>query len=84
MPVSFKEFSKNPVIGTLFIALCGIGYLYIDGRNMNTEIISAQNKKISVLEVKIDRLTDRVRLSDSMMSSAQSKIKTLQELGKIK
>lgn len=84
MPVSFKDFAKNPVVGTLFIAICGIGYMYMDSKNQNDAIMEAQNKKIHILELKVDKLVDRVRLSDSMMSSAQSKIKTLQELGKIK
>lgn len=84
MPVSFKDFAKNPVVGTLFIAICGIGYMYMDSKNQNDSIIEAQNKKIFVLEVKVDKLVERVRVSDSMMSSAQAKIKTLQELGKIK
>lgn len=83
MPVSFKDFAKNPVVGTLFIAICGIGYIYMDAKGQNDAILDAQNKKISVLELKVDKLVERVRVSDSLMSSAQSKIKTLQELGKI-
>ena len=30
LPISFKEFAKNPVVGTLFIVLIAIGYLYVD------------------------------------------------------
>jgi hypothetical protein len=32
LPVSFSEFSKEPVKAILFIALLAIGYLYVDSR----------------------------------------------------
>jgi hypothetical protein len=31
MPISFEQFSKDPVKGLLFIVLIAIGYLYVDG-----------------------------------------------------
>ena len=31
-PISFEQFSKDPVKGLLFITLIVIGYLYIDGK----------------------------------------------------
>ncbi len=34
-PISFKEFSKDPVKGLLFIVLIAIGYLYVDGKMTN-------------------------------------------------
>jgi hypothetical protein len=37
-----------------------------------------------MLEVKVDQLTLQLRKSDSALSAASSKIKVLQELGKIK
>ena len=83
-PISFKEFSKDPVKGLLFIVLLAIGYLYVDIKLSNKEIQEGQNKKIELLEVKVDQLTLQLRKSDSDLSAATSKIKVLQELGKIK
>lgn len=83
-PISFKEFSKDPVKGLLFIVLLAIGYLYVDIKLSNKEIQEGQNKKIELLEVKVDQLTLQLRKSDSALSAATSKIKVLQELGKIK
>jgi hypothetical protein len=83
-PISFKEFSKDPVKGLLFIVLLVIGYLYVDIKLSNKEIQEGQNKKIELLEVKVDQLTLQLRKSDSALSAATSKIKVLQELGKIK
>jgi archaellum component FlaF (FlaF/FlaG flagellin family) len=61
-----------------------IGYLYVDIKLSNKEIQEGQNKKIELLEVKVDQLTLQLRKSDSDLSAATSKIKVLQELGKIK
>lgn len=84
MPVTFKEFSKEPVKALMFICLVAVGYLYIDGKVSNTSQIKSQNKKIEVLEAKIDALTSQLRKSDSTASALASKITVLQELGKIK
>lgn len=83
-PVSFKEFSKDPVKGLLFIVLIAIGYLYIDGKLNYTNQIEKQNQKIELLETKVDMLTNQLRRSDSALAAAISKIAVLQELGKIK
>ena len=83
MPISFKEFSKNPVIGTLFVVLIAIGYLYIDVRKTFTDQATNQSTKIDKLEVKDEALHEAVRKLDSSLSSANSKLSTLEQLGKI-
>ena len=83
-PITFKEFSKDPVKGLLFIVLVAIGYLYVDIKLSNKDIQTSQNQKIEVLETKVDALTNQLRKSDSALSAAVSKITVLQELGKIK
>ena len=83
-PISFKEFSKDPVKGLLFIVLIAIGYLYVDIKLSNQDIQDKQNQKIQALEIKVDMLTTQLRKSDSALSAAVSKITVLQELGKIK
>lgn len=83
-PITFQEFSKDPVKGLLFIVLIAIGYLYVDIKLSNKDIQSKQNEKIEILETKIDGLTNQLRKSDSALSAAMSKIAVLQELGKIK
>lgn len=84
LPLSFKEFAKEPVKGIMFLCLIAVGYLYVDGKlNYNSQI-EKQGEKIEHLEQKVEQLTDQLRRSDSALSSAISKITTLQELGKIK
>lgn len=82
-PVSFKEFSKDPIKGLLFIVLIAIGYLYVDIKMSNNEIVKKQDVKIQVLEEKVDVLSNQLRRSDSALAAAVSKIGLLQELGKI-
>lgn len=84
LPISFKEFAKEPVKGLMFICLVAVGYLYVDGKVNYSNQIEKQGQKIDVLETKVDLLTNQLRKSDSALSSAMSKISTLQELGKIK
>ena len=83
-PITFKEFSKDPVKGLMFICIVAVGYLYVDIKMSNTAIQDRQNAKIEVLETKINVLTDQLRRSDSTASALDSKINVLQELGKIK
>jgi len=84
LPISFEQFSKDPVKGFLFITLIAIGYLYIDQKLMYTEQIERQGSKIEKLEAKIDALGIQLKRSDSLLSATTSKILVLQELGKIK
>lgn len=83
-PISFKEFSKDPVKGLLFIVLIAIGYLYVDIKLSNQDIQKKQDAKIEALETKVSILVEQLRKSDSTSSALASKINVLQELGKIK
>ncbi len=83
-PISFKEFSKNPVVGTMFIVLIAIGYLYIDIRGVFEEQSIKQEQRIEKLETKVEVLSDLLRVTDSALASANMKIITLESLGEIK
>jgi hypothetical protein len=84
VPISFEQFSKDPVKGFLFITLLAIGYLYVDQKVQYTDQIEKQGHKIEKLEAKIDALSIQLKRSDSLLSATTSKILVLQELGKIK
>ncbi len=83
-PISFKEFSKNPVVGTMFIVLIAIGYLYIDIRGVFEEQSIKQEQRIEKLETKVEVLSNILRITDSALASANMKIITLESLGEIK
>lgn len=83
LPVSFDQFSKNPVAAVAFCMLLAVGYLYLDQKASYNKLIESQGNKIASLEQRIIILTDQVRRSDSLLSAATSQINTLRSLGKI-
>jgi hypothetical protein len=82
-PISFKEFSKDPVKGLLFIVLIAIGYLYVDGKMTNKDIITKQDAKIEKLETKIDTLEDQLRIFIGQAAAAEAKNEVVNKLNKI-
>lgn len=83
LPINFKEFSKNPVVGTMFIVIVGISALYIDIRSTFHSQIEAQGNKIEKLENKMDTMSQSLIKCESAMSGASAKLSTLESLGKI-
>lgn len=83
-PLSYNQFSKDPVKGFLFITLFAIAYLYIDQKIQYTEQIEKQGAKIENLEAKIDALGVQLKRSDSLLAATTAKLLTLKELGAIK
>jgi hypothetical protein len=83
MPLSFKDFSKNPIIGTMFLVIIGISALYIDIRSTFHDQIDSQGTKIEKLEAKMDVMSEALIKCESSMSGAAAKLSTLESLGKI-
>ena len=80
MPVSFEQFSKDPVKGLLFIVLVAIGYLYVDGKMNYTQQIDKYNTEVIMLNQKVDKLIEHIRKSDSTLGYMISKVEMLQIL----
>jgi len=83
LPISFKDFSRNPVIGTMFLVIIGISALYIDIRSTFHDQIEKQGVKIEQLESKMDAMGQSLIKCESAMSGASAKLSTLESLGKI-
>jgi|TARA_R110000868_G_scaffold7810_2_gene41172 hypothetical protein len=84
LPITFSEFSKEPVKGVMFLCLVAVGYLYVDLKLNYNNQIDKQGQKIEALEGKIDALTQQLRRADSLQSASSSKLVLLEQLGKIK
>lgn len=84
LPISFKDFAKNPVVGTLFLVLIAISYLYIDIRSTFQEQAKKQDFRIEKVEGRLDVVQDALRRSDSAKAVTSTQLRTLQELGAIK
>jgi len=83
MPVSYKDFAKDPVKALLFITLSAICYLYIDNKMNYQGQVEDCYDRTKILEEKVEKLTYRVSKSDSALNVAVTKLKVLSKLNKI-
>jgi len=81
--MDFKSFSKNPIVGTLFLVLIAISYLYLDVKSTFKEQINSQNSKVEKLEGKVELMQITLKKTDSSFAVANSKLILLEQLGKI-
>lgn len=76
-PISFKDFAKDPVKGLLFMVILAVGYLYLDNRTNYTSQIEKCEKNVIELNVKVDKLQERVHRSDSIMAVATARLEAI-------
>lgn len=81
--MDFKTFAKNPIVGTLFLVLIAISYLYIDIKSTFKDQIVTQNVKVEKLETKVEVIQYTLKKTDSSLAAATAKLSTLEQLGKI-
>lgn len=91
LPITFKEFSSDPVKGLLFIVILAVGYLYFDNKssykNQMDEYKIQYNEcgsKVIDLEKKLDERTERLRRADSVMAISVARLEVLNDINKIK
>lgn len=83
LPISFKDFAKDPVKGMLFIVLTAVGYLYYDNKVNYTDQIEDIKKSNRELQFKVDRMAWQLKKSDSALAVAITRLEVLSTLGKI-
>jgi hypothetical protein len=71
-PITFEQFSKDPVKGLLFIV--------IDIKMNYSGQVSKCDEEVVMLNQKVDQLTEHVRKSDSTLGYMVSKVEMLQIL----
>jgi len=84
LPISFDQFSKDPVKGLLFIMILTVGYLYVDNKMNYQSQIENCSVKVEKLTLKIEILEDKLRKSDSTLARAAARLEILNETGRIK
>ena len=77
IPMSYKDFLKNPVIGILFLSLCAITYLFLDNKSNYKDVISKQENRIIKLESTVERLQVEVNRRDSLIMVINSRLNNL-------
>ncbi len=81
-PISFEQFSKDPVKGLLFIVILAVGYLYVDSKmNYQSQIVKHE-EKIVILENKIDLLSTALKRSDSALAVTVTRLEILTQMKK--
>ena len=51
--VSYTDFLKNPFVAILFLAVMGLGYMYLDNKGVYQETIIRHEKEITTLKSEI-------------------------------
>jgi hypothetical protein len=82
--MSFREFSKDPIKGTMFLVIIGITVLYVDIRGNFNNQINSQDARITNLEYKDSLKTQALIECKTALSSTTTKLETLDALGAIK
>jgi len=76
-PISFEQFSKDPLKAIMFLIVLCVGYLYIDIRATHSKEKDERDARISKMEEKVERLTNHVRRLDSANAYSVSKVEML-------
>ncbi len=72
MAISFKDFAKNPIVAVLFLAIIGIGYLYLENENKSTESIERLEAEIAEMKIEIRELrTENRRLNEAFRETLE-------------
>ena len=67
-PVSFSEFSKNPISAIAFIMLGVVGFLYYDSENTKKELIINCKKENEILSYKLEGMQRQIKKNDSLLA----------------
>lgn len=84
LPITFQQFSKDPVKGLFFMVILAVGYLYVDNRLNYTGQIEMCEQMTQQLNTKITLLEEKLRKSDSTLARAAAKLEFLTGIEGIK
>lgn len=83
LPVTFEQFSKDPVKAVTFCMLVVVAYLWYDNKTNYQAQIDNHQAKIETLEKKVDKCLLQLKRSDSALAAATTRLEVLSALGKI-
>jgi len=82
-PVTFDQFSKNPVAAVAFCMLVAVSYLYWDVKSGYEEQIADARAEIKALNQKVDRMNYALKKSDSALAAAITEIRLINTMQKL-
>jgi len=72
--VSYKDFLKNPIVAILFLAVMGLGYLYLDNKGVYKQTIIRHESEIITLKSEIKLIQEDNKRLNTLL------IKTIKEM----
>ena len=61
-PVSYKEFVKNPIVGLLFLAVVGLGYMQMENTKLYKKTIDDCRSEVEAYRNEVKILKEEVRI----------------------
>jgi putative Mn2+ efflux pump MntP len=77
LPISYKEFLKNPIMAIFFMAIIGLTYMYRENKSAYKEIIKTYKEDKTKYEIRISFLERENRFKDSVIFAIATKIEVL-------
>jgi len=83
LPVTFDQFSKNPVAAVAFCMLLAVSYLYWDIKTSYEAQIKDARIEIAALNKKMDRMNYALKRSDSALAAAITELRLINAVKKL-
>ena len=84
LPVSFKEFSKDPSKALMYLMLFAVVFLYVRMENQDNTINTGCEARLTKCETRLERMATSLKTQDSLVASLVSEMNTYKKLGVIK
>jgi hypothetical protein len=83
LPVSFDQFSKNPVAAVAFCMLVAVSYLYFDLRSSHQEQIEDCKREVAQLRAEQKQAYRALKTADSALSAAITELRIINSMKKL-
>jgi hypothetical protein len=83
LPVTFEQFKSDPLKALFFVALVAMSALYIDSRNQMAKATRVCEKRLTMCETELRKMSKMLKTQDSLCSALVTEIKIYKALGKI-
>jgi len=84
LPVSFKEFSKDPSKALMYLMVFAVVFLYIRMEKQDNSINTGCEVRLAKCETTLERMGRSLKTQDSLVASLVSEMNTYKKLGVIK
>ena len=83
LPVSFKEFSKDPSKAIMYLMVFAVVFLYVRMEKQDNTINTGCEDRLTKCEVRLERMASSLKTQDSLVAALVSEMNTYKKLGVI-